>query len=464
MPARTVNQLSDGDAIFLSMETSNSAGHVGAVMVLDPTTSPGFGFERLREHVARRLSLVPRFGWKLRRTLFDHDRPYWVEAGDYDPRDHVVRTAVPAPGNDRQLAALTARLHAQPLDPTRPLWEIWIIEGLADGRIGMYMKTHHALVDGSGGAGLMAVLADLSPEPSETPFVPDAYVETAPATPSALEIASRSLRNAASRPGRFFDHLGRGVRSLARRSPAQQTEVPKLFFNEPISRRRGFATARIDFERVRDLKKHFDVTVNDVVLTLVGSAMSRWLRERGEQPEASLVAMCPVSTREGDSMGNQITSMAVPLATDVSDPAARLCHVHENARAAKEEVADGTHFDWTAALGESMAPAFTQLVVRAAYSAADSAPLPGNFVVSNVRATPTPLYLDGARVESMMPMSILAVGQGLNVTVVSYTDHIDVGILVDPDLVPDAWEFAAQFDRALEELELAAEGVVYRAA
>ena len=376
----------------------------------------------------------------------------------------MIRTALPSPGDDRQLAALASRLHALQLDQTRPLWEVWVIEGLSGGRVGVYMKTHHALVDGAGGAGLTEILADLSPEPAPEPMVPAAFVEDAPDAPTRLDVVTRSLRNAAARPARFLDHLGRGVRTLARGSAERGPEVEKLSFNGAVGRRRGFAMARLEFDRVRDLKKHFDVKVNDVLLAVVGSAMTRWLRERGEPVEAPLVAMCPVSTRDEESMGNQITSMVVPLATDEHDPARRVKAIRENSQRAKAEVAKNRHFDWIAAMGESMAPAFTQLLVRASALAADSAPLPGNFVFSNVRATPMPLYLGGARVESLMPMSLLSVGQGLNVTVVSYCDHVDVGILVDPDLVPDAWDFAAQIERALEELELAAEGVRYRAA
>ena len=158
----------------------------------------------------------------------------------------------------------------------------------------------------------------------------------------------------------------------------------------------------------------------------------------------------------------RITSMAVSLATDVADPVESLRAIHESSRIAKRGVSSGS-FDWIAAVGESLVPAAAQLLVRAGDLAADAAPLPGNFVVSNVRSAPVPLYMGGARVESMMPMSLLAVGQGLNVTVVSYCDRVDIGILVDPELVSDPAALAEQFPLALEELELAAEGVIHRA-
>jgi WS/DGAT/MGAT family acyltransferase len=465
MAPGTPHQLTDGDAGFLSLETPESGGHVGALMVLDPSRCEGFDGEALRAHVAARMALVPRFGWKLRPVPFALDRPYWVEAADFDPRDHVERIALPAPGDLEQLTSLAARLHAQPLDRSRPLWEVWCIEGLSDGRVALYWKTHHCLVDGTGGSGLAAVLADPSPEPSSRPRLPEAFDEATPAHPDAASVVTRAVRNAAERPLRLLGHLGRGLRDLAATGgDSEAAVVERLSFNRKVGRRRAFATTSLEFERVRDLKKHFDVKLNDVVLAIVGSAVHRWLRERGEVPERPLVAMCPVSTRDGaEGPGNQITSMAVSLETDRPDPKNRLRAIHELSQRAKRAVSRGS-FDWIASVGESLVPAAAQLLVRATGLVGDAAPLPANFVVSNVRGTPMPLYMNGARIESLMPMSMLSVGQGLNVTVVSYCDRLDVGIIVDPDLIPDPWALAACFPVALDELELAAEGVVHRAA
>jgi WS/DGAT/MGAT family acyltransferase len=465
MAPSTPHQLSDGDAVFLSIETPSAGGHVGALMVLDPPDAGGFDFEGLREHVASRMALVPRFGWKLRPVALDLDRPYWVEAEDFDPREHVIRTAVPAPGTMEQVTALAARLHAQALDRSRPLWEVWCIEGLERGRVALYMKTHHCLVDGAGGSGLAEVLADLTPDASVLPQVPAAFREAPPVPPSTVGVAGRAVRNAVERPLRLLGHLGRGLRDLADSWGGEESgEVERCSFNRGIGRRRAFATTSRELERVLDLKKHFDVKVNDVVLEIVGSAVHRWLRDRDETPERPLVAMCPVSTRgDAEGLGNQITSMAVSLETDRPDPVNRLRAIAELSQRAKRAVSRGS-FDWIATLGESLVPAAAQLLVRATDLAADSSPLPANFVVSNVRSTPMPLYMNGARIESMMPMSMLSVGQGMNVTVVSYCGRIDVGIIVDPELIPDPWELAACFPAALDELDLAAQGVVYRAA
>lgn len=459
-------QLTEGDAIFLAMETPESGGHVGALMILDPFTREGLEFERLRDHVVERMTLVPRFTWKLQEVPFGLDRPYWVEAEDFEVAQHVIRTAVPAPGSMEQVTALVGRLHAQPIDRSRPMWEIWVIEGLENGRVALYTKIHHALVDGSGGSGLGEVLADLTPEATGPPIVPEAFNEDAPAKPGIFDVATRAARNAVRRPFRMASHLRNGARGLLRgESDGGITgEVPRLSFNRGIGRRRALATTSIDLERVRELTKHFDVKVNDVVLEVVGSALRRWLRDRGESPEQPLVAMCPVSTRTPGEYGpgNEITSMAVSLATDIADPIERLRGIHKSSQRAKQGVARGS-FDYIAALGESLTPAGVNLLVRASSLSSDNVPLPGNLVVSNVRATPMPLYLAGAKIESLMPISMLAVGQGLNVTLVSYCDRIDIGILVDPDLVPDAGDLAERFPLALEELATAAQGVVHRA-
>jgi diacylglycerol O-acyltransferase len=459
------NQLSDADAIFLSMETPAAGGHVGALMLLEPPDAGGMDFERLRAHIVSRVALVPRFGWKLKTIPLGADRPYWVEAQEFDPREHIIRTAIPSPGTMQQLTALVGRLHAQPMDRSRPLWEVWCIEGLEGGRIAIYQKTHHCLVDGAGGTGLAEVLADLTPDASSPPIVPDGYNEAAPTPPSSMQLATRALGNAVNRPSRLVSHLGRGVRQWLGeiRERADDAGVERLSFNRNISRKRSLATTSIELERVLDLKKHFDVKVNDVVLELVGSAVNRWLREQGRESDRPIFAMCPISTRSGDNgLGNQITNMTVSLATDLADPAARLRQIHQNSTAAKAGVEKGS-FDWMAIMGESLAPGAAEWIMKAADLAGDLGPLPGNFVVSNVRATPVPLYIAGARIVSIMPLSILTVGQGLNFTVVSYCGHIDVGILVDPELVPDPWTLAEHLSTALEELETAAEGVVHQA-
>jgi len=465
MAPSTVNQLSDADAIFLSMESPNSGAHVGAILLLDPSTCDDFSFEKLRSQLGARTQLIPRFSWKLHDVPLGIDRPYWVEAEGFHPRDNIICTAVPSPGNIEQVYELASRLHAQPLDRSRPLWQVWFIEGIEGGAAAIYMKTHHCLIDGTGGAGLMEVMADLFPDATAPMFAPDAFAEERPSPPTTADIMSNAYRNATQRPARMASHVRRGLADLwkNRRSEHAIGEIERTSFNKAIGKRRAFASASFELERVRDLTKHFDVKVNDVALEIAGSVVNRWLRARGEAPKRPLVAICPVSTRGDEKgLGNQVSSMPVSLYTDIEDPARRLRAIHAGSANAKQGLENGS-FDWTAAMGESFMPVFTQMIFRAAELGVDSAPLPANFVVSNVRSTPIPLYIAGARLESMLPMSLLAVGNGLNITLVSYCNRIDVGIIVDPELIPDPWELAELFPMALEELETAAEGVAHQA-
>jgi WS/DGAT/MGAT family acyltransferase len=338
----------------------------------------------------------------------------------------------------------------------------------------MFMKNHHCLMDGQAGVGLAEVLTDLAPDATAPPIVPDVMKEGKPEAPTALGIAANVARNAIQRQSNRAKHIGVALRSAASSlwqtkdefAPPSWSDVPPLPFNKYVGRRRSFACASLDLEELKDVKKHFDVTLNDVVLEVIGGALRRYLRAKGELPERPVVAMCPVSLREkGDqSLSNQITMMPVALATDLDDPADRLRRISKNSTRAKQSVQQGS-FDIMTAMSESLAPGLLNLMMRGMSVLPESSiPLPGNLIVSNVRGTPIPLYTAGARMESMYPMSVLQAGQGLNVTVVSYMGKMDFGFTVDPDLVPDVDELVEQIHRAFEELQAAAEGVVHRAA
>ena len=415
-----------------------------------------------------RLALSPRFGWKLREVPLGLDLPYWVDDERFHLDDHVRRVAVPAPGGMKELTDLAGYLFSQPLDRSRPLWELWLIEGVEGGRAALLMKLHHCLMDGVSGAGLAELICDLQPEPAEAPLLPVDRKERAGPGPGWSDITRRGIANALERPRHLARHLGRfGARAVdsLRRPEALPTpsQVPRASFNGRIGRRRALACAEISFESVKSLRKHFDATVNDVVLAITGGALRLALAERGELPDASLVALVPMSTRqEGDSRpGNQITEFAVSWSTDVADPEERLLRIRDNTRLAKESTRS-TGANLMQACGESLPPGVFHLLFRASQNASDL-PVPGNAVVSNVRGTPVPLYIAGARVEGMYPLSILAPTQGLNITVVSYCGRVFFGFTVDPDLVPEPWRIADAIAPALAELEAAAEARVHRA-
>lgn len=468
---RHVHQLGDGDAIFLAIESERAPSHIGGLTIVDGRDVEGFCFERVLARIEERISLVPRFTWRLHEVPLGVDRPYLVEDPGFDARAHVHRIALPAPGTLRELDEVAALLHARPLDRARPLWEAWWIEGLADGRVALLFKMHHCLVDGEAGVGIAEILMDLAPD-ADTPVVPAEMREPTPSAPGAFDLLGRAARNAVGRVTRLGEHGRRALRDwadafvgdpLAPRLPSP-FDVPRVRFNDVVGPRRAFATTSVSLEAVREVKKHFDVSVNDVLLELVGASLRRVLREEGDLPDGPLVACCPVSRRAaGDKrLDNQIASMPIPLATHLADPAKRIREIHRHTAHAKAEVERG-RFDFLTAVGEVLAPKAVEWVVAASERAIDRVPLPANLVFSNVRGLPVPVYLAGARVDSMIPLSVLQLGNGLNVTAVSYVDRIDFGFLADPDLVADPRRLADGVPLALEALQNSAEGVVHRA-
>ncbi len=462
---RGLRQLLDGDSVFVAMETSEAPSHIGGLTILDPSTHPSFGFERFLDVLRDRIELVPRFKWKLWEVPLGLDRAYWVEDPGFDVRRHVSRIALPAPHDRSVLARVAGMLHGQSLDRTRPLWECWWIEGLEGGRVAMLMKVHHCLMDGQSGIGLTEVLMDLSPEPEAGSPLAAAAEEQALRSPGLLEVGRRAIENGLYRQGRMALHAARAARDgllglLDPSDEAERTPLPRVSFNRRLSRDRSFAFTTLPLAPLRDAKKHFDVKLNDVLLSLVGSTLRRGLRQQGELPDDSLVAICPVSLRqEGDqSFGNQISSMPVTLGTDVEDPIDRLKRIADDALQSKRRMRQGA-FEVISALGESLVPAAVRYTMRAAHAISEHFPLPGNLVVSNVRGLPFATYMAGARVEELYPMSMLQVAHGMNVTAVSHDDQVDFGFLVDPQLVPDPWLYAEGVETAMSELDQAVSSV-----
>jgi WS/DGAT/MGAT family acyltransferase len=449
-----MQQLTGLDASFLALETPVVFGHTGGITVLDPSEAEDFGFEKLRQVVAERIRLAPRFAWKLREVPLGLDRPWWVEDPDFDVSRHMRRIAVPSPGGIRELAELASDLFARPLDRRRPLWEIWWIEGVSDGRVALMMKTHHCVMDGVAGAGLGQLLCDLEPRPASRPAPKRS---PGPRAPGDWTVALRAASNLARGPfagARAMVQAGvEAIRTLATTGelPPLPGDVPLVSWNGMIGPRRGFACSTVPLTEVKAVAKRLDVTVNDVLLALTSAALRRYLRAGHELPDRSLVAAVAASRRaEGDaSLGNQVDYVSVPLSTEVADPVERLRRIHAAAVAGKARLRDSkvNLFDL---LGGAVPPALASLAMRLATPAFGA--IAGNLVVSTVRATPIPLYVAGARLETMYPMSLLAPGQGLNATAVSYLGKVDFGFTVDPDLVPDPWRIADEIPPALAEL------------
>jgi len=458
-----MHQLTGLDGAFLAMETSAVFGHVGSVCIVDPSTSAvPLNLAQLTELVGSRLPLVPPFRRRLAEVPFGLDQPYWIEDPDFDLEYHVREIALPAPGTDAMLAEQAARLHARPLDRARPLWEMYLISGLSGGRMAVYTKVHHAAIDGVSGADIMGTLLDTTPEPREIEAPPKRVVDRMPSsiellTRSALSLTFQPVRAArvslellraapalVRSPGRphlpVIDDLLDRARSRTATLERPHLRAPRTPFNRPITPHRRFAFFDVPLADVKAIKNAAGVTVNDVVMALCAGALRRWLLERDALPEAPLVAGIPVSVRteaEKGTGGNRVSAMLAALPTNQEDPLLRLQAVTEATKVAKEQhgalpadlLSDVTAFAMPALAGQAARlSARLRLVERIS---------PFNLIVSNVPGPNIPLYYAGAQMLSYYPLSAIADGQGLNITVISYRDQMNFGLIACRELVPD---------------------------
>jgi WS/DGAT/MGAT family acyltransferase len=466
-----MQRLTGLDATFLYLETPSAHMHVAGLMVLDPSTvDGGVTPEKVKEVYGSRLHLAPPFRRRLAEVPFGLHHPLWIEDPDFDIDYHVRSTALPKPGNKEQLATLVGRLSAIPLDRTRPLWEVWVIEGLEDGNVAVLSKVHHAAIDGASGNEMTVALLDLTPEIAqhepEEEWQPDRV-------PTELELLSYAASSLARQPVRVAKALGKtaGAAMAVRRRnraepnlapPPSPFSAPRTSFNTALTPRRSFAFQSVSLPAVKAVKNATGATVNDVVLGLCAGALKRYLDQQGEELDAPLVAMVPVSVRsedEKDAMGNRVTSMFASLATDVDDPVERLKVIHECMAEVKEQqkaIGADTLGDWA----EFAAPALAGRAARL-YSRTKMAdrhrPL-FNVTISNVPGPPFPLYSIGARMVANYPVGPIMDGGGLNMTVMSYLDQLDFGLQACPDVLPDVWSLAHGLQDALDEL-VAATGV-----
>ncbi|HWH28472.1 MAG TPA: wax ester/triacylglycerol synthase family O-acyltransferase [Mycobacteriales bacterium] len=456
-----MQQLTGLDAAFLAMETKSVFGHVGSVIVLDPGTAPEpLTLQRLTALIEKRLHLIPPFRRRLAEVPFGLDQPYWIEDPDFDIEYHVRELALPEPGDDKQLAYQAARLHARPLDRTRPLWELYLIHGLQDGRKAIYTKVHHAAIDGVSGNDVLAAVIDLTPEgrPDEEP--PPWECDDVPGSATLLAKSAVSLAMQPLRAARLTYGLARSVPRLAT-SPARPRlpvvdrllrrdanvvlntaplRAPSTPFNRPIGPHRRWAFCTVPLADVKAVKKAAGCTVNDVVMALSAGALRRWLLDHDALPSGPLVAAVPVSVRteeEKGAHGNRVSTMMAALPTHLDDPAERLAACHSAMTAAKSQfgalpadlLGDVTQFAMPAIAGQAArAAARLRLVERVS---------PFNLIVSNVPGPPVDLYYAGAKIVAYYPLSAIADGQGLNITVMSLAGGLHFGLIADRELVPD---------------------------
>ena len=397
------------------------------------------------------------------------DRPVWVDDPDFDVRRHVRRIGVPSPGGPQELGELAGNLASTQLDRNRPLWEMWYIEGLAGGRVGVMLKYHHCLLDGVAGASLATVVLDLEPDATEPLLPPPAEDErTAGPEPSNVQLLARPCGTGFRRPFRMARYMGGLVAKGATMVDSVRKDeenrailrAPETPFNGSVGPRRELAFSSVAMADIHALKEAHGVKVNDVVLAICGGTLRRYLEKHDALPEAPLVSGVPVSTRaEGDTtFDNQITNMFVSLATDMEDPVERLQAINRSTTSAKA-MTKALGARQIQSLGEVASPLILGTAIRAVYRTQLMAksPVRVNTLVSNVPGPPVPLYMCGAKVVGIYPSSVILEGMGVNITVFSYLDRIDFGIHVDPDLVPDPWVMADGVTEALTELMLASD-------
>ena len=468
-----MQQLTGLDASFLALETANTTGHVGGVCVLDPSGAPRpLTLARLTDVLGERLPLVPVLRRKLLNVPLGLDQPYWVDDGDFDIEYHIREIALPRPGSDAQLTEQVARLHARPLDRSRPLWEIYLITGLAKRRVAVYTKIHHAAIDGASGAELLTVLLDLTPDgrelPASAPFRPAR-------PPGPARLAALAVARLAWRPVQTVRVTNELVRVLPTLAPAFSMLVggmlglnrgdggvirtapgraPATPFNRAITPHRRLAFRSVDLASVKTVKNAFGVSVNDVVMAMCAGALRHWLAEHDALPEAPLVAMIPVSVRDPASngaLGNKVSAMLVTLPTHVIDPGQRLEIVHAATKIAKSQQA-AIPQGLVDQISDFALPALTARAARVVFATGLLHRLPPfNLCISNVPGPNVPVYLGGAKLLAHYPVSVITDGQGLNITLVGYLGQLHFGLVSCRELVPDIDALAGYL---VDELEL----------
>lgn len=467
-----MRRLSGLDAAFLYAETPAMHMHAGALAILDPSTSPErFDADRFREIIAARLGRLDPFRQRLVTTPLGIDRPVWVDDHDFDLRAHIKAVAVPRPGTARQVSDLTSELLAIPLRRDRPLWEMWFIEGLEGGHIGLFAKTHHALLGGMRATAMFELLFDPGAAPGPRASGGPAQSEQAgrerPPSPvaiaghAALALASTPLRAlratgdvavATARLARFFGS-GQGAAAVI------PWQAPATSLNGSLVPARACVYCSIGLPDVKAVRRALGVTVNDVVLAVCGGALRRYLEQRGELPHKALTAAVPVSVGAPAEavapsiLGNMVSMFGATLATDVADPAERLRRISASTRAAKK-MHQALGSETIIRLADVLPPGLFGAAIHGYASTRLSSRMapPFNVVVSNLQGPTLPLYSAGARMLADHFFGPTVEGVSLNITVLSYRGSLDIGIVASPDLAPDPWPIAEAMPVALAEL------------
>src|SRR4051812_4069982 len=461
------DRLNPLDVSFLYLEGRTTPMHVGGLAVFEPP-SEGFDYDRFVDLVEHRIALVPRYRQKIRSVPGHLANPVWVDDSDFDLGYHVRRSALPRPGSDEQLRELVARVQSRPLDRNRPLWEMYLVEGLAGGRFAVIQKTHHAMVDGISAVDIGQVILDTTPVPREIPedlwmprpepgsasLVLDAVtdlIRRPTAVTDTVRIGLADARNVLSQVSSAVT----GVLSAARVAARPAPESP---LNSVIGAQRRFAVARTDLEDYRKVRKQRGGTVNDVVLATTAGAIRGWLLSRGEPvtPSTTVRAMVPVSIRGGDEArpGNRVSSYLVDLPVGEPNPMVRLSQVSYAMKAHKES-GQSVGAEALVALSGFAPPTLHALGARVANSFTRRL---FNVVITNVPGPQFPLYASGARMLEMFPVIPLGTGQAVSIGLTSYNGGVFFGLNADRDAMHDVDVLASLIEESLAELVEATAG------
>src|SRR3954467_13050090 len=455
--------LSGMDASFLYMETPSQLAHVVGTLILDPTAGEGFSYERMLAVLRNRMHLLDPFRRRLVFVPFNLGHPVWIDDPDFDLEAHVHRITVRAPGTMREVGEIVADIASRPLDRSRPLWELHLIEGMDDGRLGFVTKIHHCAIDGVTGSDLMANLFDLAPdapdpEPPDEPWRGEAV-------PNDVELLAHAMQGIARRPRTMAKVLMRTAQSVGsivarqreasadnRPSPAMPFTAPRVKWSGAITPHRTIAFGKANLDDMRHIKSVFGTTVNDVVLAACTQTLRQYLIAHDDLPDVPLVCSVPVSVHgktehEGT---NQVSTMFVRLPVHIEDPVEQLRTINAETREAKE---------MQNAIGADLLQDFAQFVPPALFNRAmrlysnlnlaDRHRPVHNLIVSNVPGPPIPLYIAGAQCVGVYPFGPLLEGAGLNLTVLSNMGHVDFGVIACRELVPDVWSISDGFADAV---------------
>jgi diacylglycerol O-acyltransferase len=458
MAQQHLDRLSSTDVSFLTNESSSSHMHVGAIMIFEgPTPS----YEDLLDHIQSRHHLVPRFRQKLAYPPAQTGRPFWVDDPNLNLEYHVRHSALPAPGSEDQLRRMAARVFSQQLDRSKPLWELWLVQGLTRNRFALLTKTHHAVVDGVSGVDIATVLFDLNPVP-EPPPSDDAWAPQP--EPSSVTLLAKGVEDVARAPVRAVRRLEHAVQhpesavKQVRDAVEAVSEVgwnfanpaPKVPLNVEIGSHRRFAWVRSDLDRFKRVKDALGGTVNDVVLAVVAGALREWLRGRGIRTEGlELRAQVPVSIRASDErgqLGNRLAVMRAPLPVYIADPVRRLEAVSQAMKGLKQS---------KQALGAEVISRFNDFApptLLAQAARINFSTRLFNLTVTNVPGPQVPLYVLGRELEDIFPIGFLPPNQALFVAIMSYNGGINFGLLADYDSMDDVDVIASGIETAIAEL------------